>query len=85
MPVKAADVAKQLFFVYQPSIGAPTDSLTIWLNGGPGCSSLEGFFQENGRFVWHDGAAGPVINEHAWVNATNMLWYMRSSIECCYG
>ena len=39
-----------------------------------GCSSLEGFFQENGRFVWQYGMYSPQINPYSWVNLTNMLW-----------
>ncbi|KAF2434694.1 carboxypeptidase S3, penicillopeptidase S3, CPD-S3 [Tothia fuscella] len=74
MPVKAGDTSRQLFFVYQPTINAPVDEITIWMNGGPGCSSLEGFFQENGRFVWLENQPRPTINDQAWVNATNMLW-----------
>jgi hypothetical protein len=50
IPVKSGDSSKQTFFVYQPTIGAPVNEITVWFNGGPGCSSLEGFFQENGRY-----------------------------------
>lgn len=66
MPIEAEDLSRQLFFIYQPTTGPPVDTITIWLNGGPGCSSLEGFFQENGRFVWHEGDTAPVLNEHSW-------------------
>ncbi|KAJ6124148.1 hypothetical protein N7471_011465 [Penicillium samsonianum] len=63
-----------LFYIFQPKIGEPSDDLTIWLNGGPGCSSMQGFLQENGRFTWQPGTYEPVINEYSWVNLTNMLW-----------
>ena len=39
-----------------------------------GCSSLEGFLQENGRIQWSWGQYSPGINPYSWVNLTNMLW-----------
>jgi len=68
------DTSRALFFVFQPTINAPVDEITIWLNGGPGCSSLEGFLQENGRFIWSWGMYQPQINPYSWVNLTNVLW-----------
>lgn len=46
------DPSRALFFFFAPTTGDPVDEVTIWLNGGPGCSSLEGFFQENVRMRW---------------------------------
>ncbi|CAG7920545.1 unnamed protein product [Penicillium olsonii] len=63
-----------LFYIFQPKIGEPSNDLTVWFNGGPGCSSMQGFLQENGRFSWLPGTYEPVINEYSWVNLTNMLW-----------
>lgn len=39
-----------LFFWYFPAQGVPLEStpLVIWLQGGPGCSSLTGLFNEIG-------------------------------------
>ncbi|KAJ4405527.1 hypothetical protein N0V82_010310 [Gnomoniopsis sp. IMI 355080] len=68
------DPSRALFFMFGPTTGDPVDEVTIWLNGGPGCSSLEGFFQENGPFLWQAGTYQPVQNPYSWTNLTNMLW-----------
>ncbi|KAJ5553742.1 Peptidase S10 serine carboxypeptidase [Penicillium frequentans] len=71
IPIRGND---SLFYIFQPKIGEASDDLTIWLSGGPGCSSMQGFLQENGRFTWLPGTYEPMINQYSWVNLTNMLW-----------
>lgn len=53
---------------------AACDEIVIWLNGGPGCSSLDGLFQENGPFLWYPGIYSPIQNPYSWTNLTNMVW-----------
>ncbi|KAH8803094.1 Alpha/Beta hydrolase protein [Xylogone sp. PMI_703] len=66
---------RQLFFWFFPSENPLAgDEILIWLNGGPGCSSLEGFLQENGPFLWQYGTLAPVPNPYTWVNLTNVVW-----------
>ena len=74
VPIDSSNTSRALFSIFQPKIGAPVDEVTIWLNGGPGCSSLEGFFQENGRFLWQPGTYLPTENPYSYVNLTNVLW-----------
>lgn len=70
-----ADNENQLFFWFWPSDNPnATDEITIWLNGGPGCSSLDGFFQENGPILWQSGTYKPQPNPFSWTNLTNMVW-----------
>lgn len=76
-----ADYRTNLFFWF---VGArePTSALTIWLNGGPGSSSLFGFFSEVGPCeVVDDGGGGggqdrfaTVAREWGWDRASNMLF-----------
>ena len=55
IPIEEGDPNRALFFVFQPRVGPPVDEVTIWMNGGPGCSSLEGkdiIHVPNTLFAW---------------------------------
>ncbi|KAF4970449.1 hypothetical protein FSARC_2526 [Fusarium sarcochroum] len=54
-----------------------TDSLTIWLNGGPGSSSLYGFFTGNGPCEVVEKGLDEyetLVREWGWDRASNMLF-----------
>jgi len=78
----AADDAQSVFlhYWYVESANNPTSApLLLWLNGGPGCSSLEGFLYENGPLHFNgstgsDGIPQLIDNPNAWTNAANVLY-----------
>lgn len=76
MPISgAANETRKLFFWFWPSKDAAhVDDLVFWTNGGPGCSSLEGFLQENGPISWPTGTGRPVPNQWSWTNLSHVLW-----------
>jgi carboxypeptidase D len=74
IPIDTADPSRSLFFVFHPKIGDPVEEVTIWFNGGPGCSSLEGFLQETGRWIWSWGQFSALLNPYSWSLETNMLY-----------
>lgn len=53
-----------------------TDDLVLWLNGGPGCSSMLGFIQEFGPHVIKQGSdkLEPTKNPFAWNAHANILF-----------
>lgn len=50
------------------------DPLQIWFNGGPGCSSMMGIFQEHGPWVVDDGQKTLHENPWSWNKKANILY-----------
>lgn len=70
-----ANETRKLFFWFFPSPAAQaSDEIVVWLNGGPGCSSLGGMLSENGPFLWQPGTLSVVKNAYAWSNLANTVW-----------
>ena len=66
---------KRLHYVLVTSLGnLDTDPVVVWFNGGPGCSSLLGLFQEHGPFVIDDGQYYVKPNPWPWNMNATMLY-----------
>jgi len=65
---------KHIFYWFFESKSSPeNDPIVIWLNGGPGCSSMDGLFIELGPFKMNkDGSIS--LNEYSWNNFANLLF-----------
>lgn len=70
------EAGRALFFVFVESSSNPlSDPLVLWLNGGPGCSSLGGgFLSELGPWFPQPGGRALQPNPHAWHQAASMLF-----------
>ncbi|KDO31600.1 hypothetical protein SPRG_19505 [Saprolegnia parasitica CBS 223.65] len=65
---------QKMFYWHVESQSAPsTDPLVLWLNGGPGCSSLGGFFTEIGPFVVQRGL-NVKRNPYTWARKANLVF-----------
>ena len=53
IPVDESDPSRTLFFIFKPTANRLINGeVVVWLNGGPGCSSLYGFASENGPIAF---------------------------------
>jgi serine carboxypeptidase-like clade 1 len=76
-----SDDAETVFLHYwfiESSNNPSTDPLLVWLNGGPGCSSLDGLFSELGPLHFNgsttNGVPDVVDNPYAWTKVANVIF-----------
>ncbi|CAN1767872.1 Serine carboxypeptidase-like 20 [Linum perenne] len=72
------ETGKRLFYYLVQSEGNPAkDPLVLWLNGGPGCSSFDGFVYEHGPFNFEKTKEGQPrlhLNPYTWSKVSNVLY-----------
>lgn len=77
--LSASVPSRQLHYLFvQANVSDPTTApLVIWLNGGPGCSSLIGMLSEIGPYlVGNDYKLGDMLtkNDYSWAQVANLLF-----------
>ena len=70
-----------LYYWFVESQANPsTDPVVLWLNGGPGESSLLGLFTENGPFRVSSDGETVTLDPNSWNSLANML-YLESPVD----
>ncbi|KAK3415163.1 hypothetical protein EUGRSUZ_H00717 [Eucalyptus grandis] len=71
---------KRLFYYFVTSEGNPSkDPVVLWLNGGPGCSSFDGFVYEHGPFNFEAAKTQKSLprlhlNPYSWSKVSNIIY-----------
>ncbi|KAI8371622.1 Alpha/Beta hydrolase protein [Radiomyces spectabilis] len=64
-----------LFFWFVESRSSPqTDPMLLWLNGGPGCSSVTGAWMEIGPCLVTEAGNDTMLNPYSWNTMSNVLF-----------
>ncbi|KAM7521897.1 hypothetical protein LguiA_011799 [Lonicera macranthoides] len=76
----AGSEGRKLFYYFVLSERNPSeDPVVLWLNGGPGCSSFDGFVYEHGPFNFEKGKTRDSmptlhLNPYSWSKVSNILY-----------
>ncbi len=81
VPISENNVNNMLFYwLFEAKSNAKEAPLVVWLNGGPGCSSMDGLFLEHGPITVSEkkdetGQLYEVkLNPYSWNNLANMVY-----------
>lgn len=76
--------SKKLHYWFVESQGNPsTDPVMLWMNGGPGCSSMDGILYEHGPLLINEDGNTFRENPHAWNKYASVL-YLESPVGVGY-
>ncbi|KAG7091367.1 hypothetical protein E1B28_010407 [Marasmius oreades] len=62
------------FWFFEARHEPETAPFTLWINGGPGCSSMIGLFQEHGPCNVNPDGKTTTLNPFSWNNLSNVIY-----------
>ncbi|KAG1740432.1 Alpha/Beta hydrolase protein [Suillus paluster] len=62
------------FWFFESRTSPKTAPFTLWLNGGPGCSSMIGLFEESGPCSVNADLNSTTLNPYSWNNLSNIIY-----------
>ncbi|KAI8369484.1 carboxypeptidase S1 [Radiomyces spectabilis] len=62
------------FWFFESQQNPESAPVTLWLNGGPGCSSMIGLWQETGPCSLSQNGTTATLNPYSWTRYSNMIF-----------
>ena len=72
--LNASDTSHLHYWFVESESAPETAPVVLWFNGGPGCSSLDGFFYEHGPFEIESDYKTLSLRPYRWNSIVNMLY-----------